>query len=68
MLGAPLQLEICEAISQYAAETDDHRVSYLQLPAANDRTIGAREHPGFLCHRQTAEILAQYIEQLRDGK
>lgn len=63
MLNAPLQLEICTALSEYRAETDDRRVSYLQLPAANDATIGSRQHPGYLCHKQAAEILTDYINQ-----
>ena len=63
MLQAPLQLDICEAISEYIAETGDHRVSYLQLPAANERTVGSRQHPGYLCHKQAAEVLTDYINQ-----
>lgn len=63
MLQAPLQLDICEAISEYVAETSDHRVSYLQLPATNEKTVGSRQHPGYLCHKQAAEILIEYISQ-----
>lgn len=66
MLDTPLEPPICQAISRYVEETGDHKVSYLQLPAANDQTIGAREHPGYLCHKQAAQILAEYIGRLRD--
>ena len=68
MLDTPLEPEICQAISRYEEETGDHKVSYLQLPAASEQTIGAREHPGYLCHKQAAQILAEYIGQLRDEK
>lgn len=61
MLGTDLQLYICEAVSQYAYESGDNRVSYLQLPDTTKETVGAREHPGYLCHKQAAEVLAGYM-------
>ena len=61
MIGIDLQLYICEAVSAYARETGDSRVSYLQLPDTTSESVGSREHPGYLCHRQAAEMLAGYI-------
>ena len=47
-------------------EADDRKVSYLQLPSMTKESVGSREHPGFLCHKQAAEVLAGYIAQLRN--
>ena len=63
MLGVPLQLDICNAISEYIAETGDRNVSYLQLPNTDDTNVGSRYHPGALCHKQAAEVLIKYIKQ-----
>jgi lysophospholipase L1-like esterase len=67
MIGTNLQLPICEAISEYISETDDNKVSYLQLPATDDTNVGAREHPGELCHRQAADVIAKYITKITEG-
>ncbi|MDE7185735.1 MAG: GDSL family lipase, partial [Lachnospiraceae bacterium] len=64
MLGIDFQLYICEAVSAYAQGANDHKVSYLQLPPATKESIGSREHPGFLCHQQAAEVLTGYIARL----
>lgn len=64
MLGTGLQLYICEAIAEYMEASGDRRVSYLQLPAVTTETVGSREHPGYLCHRQAAEALADYIGRM----
>lgn len=63
MLGTPLLLPICEAISRYQKETQDKRVSFLQLPNTDDTNVGSRFHPGYLCHKQAAEVLVKYILQ-----
>ncbi len=61
MIGIDFQLYICEAVAAYARETGDGKVAYLQLPAMTDESAGSREHPGYLCHRQAADVLAGYI-------
>ena len=61
MIGIPFQLYLCEAVSFYAHETNDRFISYLQLPDMTRENVGSREHPGFLCHQQAAQVLAQYI-------
>lgn len=68
MLEMDFQVYICEAVSAYAQEANDPRVSYLQLPAVTEESVGSRQHPGFLCHRQAAEVLAEYIAQLTDDR
>ena len=64
MIGIPLQLYLCEAVSMYVHETGDQFISYLQLPDTTREGVGSREHPGFLSHQQAAKVLAQYITQV----
>jgi hypothetical protein len=66
MLGIDFQQYIKEAVLSYAQEANDRKVSYLQLPCMTKDSVGSREHPGFLCHKQAAEVLAGYIAQLRN--
>lgn len=61
MLSVAFQRHICEAVYAYARETGDGRVAYLQLPDVTDESVGSREHPGVLWHRQAAEVLAGHI-------
>ncbi|MFR3792088.1 MAG: GDSL-type esterase/lipase family protein [Blautia massiliensis (ex Durand et al. 2017)] len=49
------------AVARYAAENGDTRAFYLPLPAATPQTLGARNHPGAACHRQAAEVLADFL-------
>ncbi|MDE7324205.1 MAG: SGNH/GDSL hydrolase family protein [Lachnospiraceae bacterium] len=63
MLGIDFQMYICEAVAEYAGETGDHKVSYLQLPDTTKESVGSREHPGYLCHRQAAKVLSDYIRK-----
>lgn len=64
MLGIDFQTYICEAVAAYSEEKEDSRVSYLQLPDTTDESIGSREHPGYLCHQQAANVLADYISKI----
>lgn len=64
MLGTDIQLYLCEAVTGYVRETGDRRVSYLQLPDTTQRSVGSREHPGYLCHKQAAEVLAGYLAKI----
>ena len=52
------------AVARYRAETGDGRALYLPLPAATPETLGARQHPGAVCHRQAAETLAACLRDL----
>lgn len=64
MIGIDIQLYLCEAVAEYVEETGDRFVSYLQLPNVTQESVGSREHPGYLCHKQAAEVLAEYIAKL----
>ena len=62
MLGYDLNLTLAEALNRYRVESGDSNVAYLELPSANDRTIGARSHPGYESHRIVAGILTDYLK------
>ena len=62
MLGIPMEPTICEAITTYQKETDDDKVSYLRLPEVREGAYGSRQHPGVLCHKEAAKVLAGYIK------
>lgn len=64
MLGMDFQQYIQEAVSAYAQEASDHKVFYLPLPPMTPESAGSREHPGFKCHQQAAEVLAGYLAEL----
>lgn len=64
MLGIALQLPICQAVSEYMAETGDINVCYLQLPQMDENSVGSRCHPGYLNHKQAAEVLVRYLKQI----
>lgn len=61
MLGTPVQPYLCEAIEEYKRQTGDERVSFLQLPEVTEESLGSRGHPGYLCHKHAAEVLAGFI-------
>lgn len=61
MLGYGLSLPLTDAINRYMAETGDDNVTYMQLPMINDKTIGARSHPGYESHKIVAGMLVDYI-------
>ena len=64
MLGLDFAQPIQNAVSSYINETADEKVSYLELAGTNDTTVGARCHPGYLCHQQAAETLVSYLTQI----
>ena len=64
MLGYGLSLPLADAINRYKVETGDNNVAYLQLPSVNDKTIGARSHPGLEAHRMVAGILTDYLKTI----
>lgn len=64
MLGLSFQQPIMNAISSYIKEAEDQKVTYLQLPNTDETNVGARCHPGYLCHQQAAETLTKYMRQL----
>ena len=62
MLGYDLTLPLTEAVNRYIVETGDNNIRFLQLPAANDETIGARWHPGIRSHEIAAGIIKDYLK------
>lgn len=64
MLGTAFLPYIKEAVNRYTAGSTDKRVSVLELPEAVGETMGARQHPGALCHKAAAKVLAAYIDGL----
>lgn len=64
MLGYELSLPLADAVNRYMAETGDNNVSFLVLPATNDKTIGARSHPGTEAHKIVAGIIADHLKSV----
>ncbi len=62
MVGTDLRTTIEAGIQQYQAETGDLKVYYLPLPTADPDTVGSRQHPGPLCHRQAADVLTAFLQ------
>ena len=62
MLGYDLNLTLAEAVNRYREESGDSNVAYLNLPTVNDKTVGARSHPGYESHRIAAGILIDYLK------
>lgn len=63
MLGYEMNAPICRAIDTYRIGTGDEKVHFLGLPAATQKTIGSREHPGRENHKIAAEVLAEYLRK-----
>lgn len=64
MIGSDMLHPIYEAIEQYQTDTSDFKIHLLILPEVSKETVGARNHPGELCHKEAAEVLIQYIQSL----
>ena len=64
MLGIPFQKPICQAVYEYVDETQDRKVSYLQLPDTDTDSTGSRQHPGYLSHQRAAKVLSEFIRTL----
>ena len=37
---------------------------FLPLPDFTPETLGAREHPGKVCHKQAAEVLTEFLQSV----
>lgn len=64
MLGYELNLPLAEAVNRYKEKTGDNNVAFLQLPTVNDKTFGARMHPGLDAHRIAAGMLIDYLKTI----
>jgi hypothetical protein len=64
MLGNAMEPVIRAGIDDFIKVTDDERIIYLPLDPVNDKTVGARQHPGRACHKQAAEKITKCIQGL----
>lgn len=62
MVSYALTLPITNAINTYRKQTGDLKVSFLQLPASTEETVGSRCHPGVLSHQMAAQLLTDYLK------
>lgn len=62
MLGDNLLPVIREAVENYARETGDSRIRFLQLPDTTPDTVGSRLHPGVKAHRNVAQVIEEYLK------
>ena len=63
MLGDNLLPVIRKAVENYAAETEDVGINFLQLPDTTEETVGSRMHPGVKAHEKTAQVLENFLRQ-----
>lgn len=64
MLGEQLRPVLENGLRRYQIETGDCNAFYLPLPAATPETLGARLHPGKVCHEQAAEVLVEFLKNI----
>ena len=57
-----LRLQIENAIARYQEESGDGETYFLPLPAVRPETMGARQHPGPLCHIEAARATAAFLK------
>ena len=62
MLGSRIMPILRKGIEQYQEASGDQRVWLLELPAATNETMGARQHPGVESHREAAEVLTGFLK------
>ena len=64
MLGDNLLPLIRETVENYAKETADPRIHFLQLPDTTPDTVGSRLHPGVKAHRNAARVIEEYLRKI----
>ena len=64
MLGSRILPVLQRGIRQYQEESGDQKVWLLELPAATDETMGARQHPGAENHREAAAVLTEFLKKI----
>ena len=64
MLGSRILPVLQRGIRQYQEESGDQKVWLLELPAATDETMGARQHPGAENHREAAVVLTEFLKKI----
>ena len=51
-------------IARYRKESGDTMVFLCTLPNTNEKTVGARSHPGELSHKKAAEELTLFLKEI----
>ena len=64
MLGDSFLPVIRDAVENYAKQTADSRIHFLQLPDTTPDTVGSSLHPGAKAHRNVAQIIEEYLEKI----
>ena len=64
MLGDSFLPTIRDAVENYAKETADSRIHFLQLPDTTSDTVGSRLHPGVKAHRNAAQVIEEYLKKI----
>ena len=64
MLGDSFLTVIREAVENYAKQTNDSRIHFLQLPDTTPDTVGSRLHPGVKAHRNVEQIIEEYLKKI----
>ncbi len=64
MLGDSFLTVIRGAVENYAKQTNDSRIHFIQLPDTTPDTVGSRLHPGVKAHRNVAQILEEYLKKI----
>lgn len=63
MLGDHLLPVIRSAVENYAEETKDTQIHFLQLPDTTEETVGSRMHPGVKAHEKAAQVLEIFLQR-----
>lgn len=64
MAGDTLRPQLEDAVERFCEETGSQDAYYLPLPAAVPETMGSRQHPGPVCHREAAEAAAAMLREI----
>lgn len=64
MLGEPLRPALENCVARYREETGDREAYFLPLPAVRPETMGSRQHPGPLCHKEAAQATAAFLKSI----
>jgi lysophospholipase L1-like esterase len=61
MIGKPFWTQLEHAIERFG----DENCSLIELPEVTPETVGARGHPGELCHEAAADVIAAHLRKVR---
>ena len=64
MCGDRLRPQLEGAVERFRRETGGQCAYYLPLPAAEEETMGSRQHPGPRCHEAAAEAVAGFLKRI----